>query len=54
MYFSDKDGKLTVSPKQKQQFGKWARPEAYCDDPRVILSVSAYSIRQVTNSDVHI
>ncbi|XP_005103688.1 calpain-7 [Aplysia californica] len=49
--FDDKDGKLILSPKQKQQFGKWVRPEAFCDDPKVIIAVSSFSIRQTIVSD---
>ncbi|KAK0057703.1 calpain-7 [Biomphalaria pfeifferi] len=49
--FNDRDGKLTLSPKQKQQFEKWARPESFCDDPKVIYAISSFSIRQTIVSD---
>ncbi|KAH3719763.1 calpain-7-like [Dreissena polymorpha] len=49
--FSDKDGKLALSAKQKQQIGKWVRPEDFCDNPQMIYAVSAFSIRQTVVSD---
>ncbi|CAG5117369.1 unnamed protein product [Candidula unifasciata] len=49
--FNDKDGKLTLSPKQKQQFGKWVRPEDFCDEPKIIYAISSFSIRQTIVSD---
>ncbi|PVD29464.1 hypothetical protein C0Q70_08715 [Pomacea canaliculata] len=49
--FTDKDGKLALSPKQKQQFGKWARPTEFCSDPCMILAISSFSIRQTIVSD---
>ncbi|XP_059165867.1 calpain-7-like [Physella acuta] len=49
--FNDKDGKLILSPKQKQQFEKWARPEAFCDEPKIIYAISSFSIRQTVVSD---
>ncbi|CAL1539156.1 unnamed protein product, partial [Lymnaea stagnalis] len=50
-HFNDKDGKLILSPKQKQQFEKWARPETFCDEPKVIYAISSFSIRQTVVSD---
>lgn len=49
--FSDKDGKLALSPKQKQQFGKWVRPEDFCDNPQMIYAISSFSIKQTVVSD---
>lgn len=49
--YTDKDGKLALSPKQKQQFGKWVRPEDFCDNPQMIIAVSSFSIRQTVVSD---
>lgn len=49
--YSDKDGKLALSPKQKQQFAKWVRPEDFCDNPQMIYAVSSFSIRQTVVSD---
>ncbi|KAL4222516.1 calpain 7 [Mactra antiquata] len=49
--FSDKDGKLALSPKQKEQIVKWVRPEDYCDSPQMIYAVSSFSIKQTVVSD---
>ncbi|XP_041366509.1 calpain-7-like [Gigantopelta aegis] len=49
--FSDKDGKLALSPKQKKNFAKWVRPADYSDDPKMILAISPFSIRQTIVSD---
>ncbi|KAL8615723.1 hypothetical protein ACOMHN_007476 [Nucella lapillus] len=49
--YSDKDGRLALSPKQTQQFGRWARPSEYCQDPCLIYAVSSFSIRQTVVSD---
>ncbi|KAK3587933.1 hypothetical protein CHS0354_014448 [Potamilus streckersoni] len=49
--FSDKDGKLALSPKQKERFGKWDRPESFCDNPQMIYAISSFSIRQTVVSD---
>ncbi|XP_067649573.1 calpain-7-like [Haliotis asinina] len=49
--FTDKDGKLAMSPKQRSQFGKWGRAEDFCEDPKMILAVSPFSIRQTIVSD---
>ena len=46
--FSDKDGKLALSPKQKQRFDRWVRPEDFCDNPQMIYAISSFSIRQVS------
>ncbi|GFR95180.1 calpain-7-like [Elysia marginata] len=51
IHFEDKDGKLALSPKQRQNFGKWAAPESFCDDPKIIIAVSSFSIRQTIVSD---
>ncbi|XP_076439397.1 calpain-7-like [Babylonia areolata] len=49
--YSDKDGKLALSPKQIQQFGRWARPSEFCQDPCMIYAISSFSIRQTVVSD---
>ncbi|KAJ8314265.1 hypothetical protein KUTeg_008826 [Tegillarca granosa] len=49
--FSDKDGKLVLSPKQKQKISKWVRPEDFCDSPQIIYAVSCFSIKQTIVSD---
>lgn len=34
--FTDKDGLLKLSPKQKSQFVRWARPHEFCSEPKII------------------
>lgn len=46
-FHSDKHGKLKLSPKQKERFCKWARPEDFCDNPQMVYAISSFSIRQV-------
>lgn len=48
---SDKHGKLKLSPKQKERFCKWARPEDFCDNPQMVYAISSFSIRQTVVSD---
>lgn len=45
--FSDKDGKLALSPKQKVAFVKWVRPEDISSKPVLIEIIDCFSIRQV-------
>ncbi|CAN9514441.1 unnamed protein product [Ophioblennius macclurei] len=49
--FSDKMGKLALSPKQKAIFSRWIRPDEICNNPTMILSVSSFSIKQTVVSD---
>ncbi|KAM6967673.1 calpain-7 [Aplochiton taeniatus] len=49
--FSDKLGKLALSPKQKAIFSRWVRPDEICNNPTMILSVSSFSIKQTVVSD---
>lgn len=49
--FSDKHGKLSMSPKQKSLFSKWARPEEICGDPKIIDTIDCFSIKQTVVSD---
>ncbi|XP_057659108.1 calpain-7-like [Diorhabda carinulata] len=51
--FSDKDGHLKLSPKQKRDFYKFVRPEEICSDPCIVYrSVPDYlSIKQTVISD---
>ena len=45
--FSDKDGKLALSPKQKAAFAKWIRPEDISPRPVLIEVIDCFSIKQV-------
>ncbi|XP_062254761.1 calpain-7 [Platichthys flesus] len=49
--FSDKSGKLALSPKQKAIFARWVRPDEICNNPMMIMSVSSFSIKQTVVSD---
>ncbi|XP_042899738.1 calpain-7 [Parasteatoda tepidariorum] len=49
--FSDKDGKLALSPKQKISFARWARPEDISSKPVLIELIDCFSIRQTIVSD---
>ncbi|KAG1948211.1 calpain-7 [Pimephales promelas] len=49
--FSDKCGKLALSPKQKAIFSRWVRPDDICNNPTMIFTVSSFSIKQTVVSD---
>ncbi|XP_059584783.1 calpain-7 isoform X4 [Alligator mississippiensis] len=51
MPFSDKCGKLPLSPKQKAIFAKWVRPDDLTNNPIMIYTVSSFSIKQTIVSD---
>lgn len=49
--FSDKDGRLTLSHKQKNSFSKWVRPEDISANPKLIEVIDCFSIKQTIVSD---
>ncbi|KAG8229479.1 hypothetical protein J437_LFUL010053 [Ladona fulva] len=57
--FSDKDGPLRLSPKQKKAFSRWARPDEIHSEPRMVALrgkgdtalVDCFSIKQTVVSD---
>ncbi|XP_054712227.1 LOW QUALITY PROTEIN: calpain-7-like [Uloborus diversus] len=49
--FSDKDGKLALSPKQKIDFSRWVRPEDISSRPMLIEVIDCFSIKQTIVSD---
>lgn len=49
--FSDRYGKLPLSPKQTAIFSKWVRPADFCNNPTMIYTVSSLSIKQTVVSD---
>ncbi|KAM8981427.1 calpain-7 isoform 1-T1 [Sarcophilus harrisii] len=49
--FSDKCGKLPLSPKQKAIFSKWVRPDDLTNNPTMIYTISSFSIKQTIVSD---
>lgn len=46
--FTDKDGLLELSPKQKPDFARWSRPEEIFSDPKMVMGhvVDYHSIKQ--------
>ncbi|KAM9308611.1 calpain-7 [Gastrophryne carolinensis] len=51
MPFSDRYGKLALSPKQKALFSRWVRPDEITNNPIMIYTVSSFSIKQTIVSD---
>ncbi|XP_027051362.1 calpain-7-like isoform X1 [Pocillopora damicornis] len=49
--YSDKDGQLALSQKQKARFTKWLRPTELCENPEMIYAISSFSIKQTIVSD---
>lgn len=51
--FSDKDGYLQLSPKQRKEFDSWIRPGDVCNDPCIIVGTHPdyFSIKQTIVSD---
>ena len=44
--FTDKDGFLMLSDKQKKHFAKWLRISQLIENPTIIKSIDCYSIKQ--------
>lgn len=51
MPFSDRHGKLALSPKQQRSLARWARPDEISADPKIIENVDCFSIKQTVVSD---
>ncbi|XP_072139599.1 calpain-7 isoform X2 [Mobula birostris] len=51
MPFSDRAGKLVLSPKQEALFSRWVRPDDLCNNPTMIYTISSFSIKQTVVSD---
>ncbi|KAF7256197.1 hypothetical protein EG68_05332 [Paragonimus skrjabini miyazakii] len=49
--FTDKHGLLALSEKQQRQLDRWVRPSDYLENPRMIMAISCFSIRQTVVSD---
>lgn len=49
--FSDNDGLLKLSNSQKEKFSSWARPDEIFEDPKLIMIISSFSIKQTCISD---
>lgn len=51
--FTDKDGELALSPKQRRDFARWARPDEIFPEPKMVMgqNVDCFSIKQTVVSD---
>lgn len=49
--FTDKSGKLPLSPSQLERFARWVRPDEIYDDPKLMMLVSSFSVKQTCISD---
>lgn len=49
--FSDKHGKLSLSPKQTKGFSRWVRADELFPDPKIIENIDCFSIKQTVVSD---
>jgi calpain-7 len=49
--YSDKDGLLILSPKQKSHFSRWVRLDEISANPTIISEVDCFSIKQTVVSD---
>lgn len=48
---SDKDGKLALSPSQRERFSKWVRPDEIFENPKLMMMISSFSVKQTCISD---
>ena len=46
--FTDREGKLALSPKQQRDFSGWARPDEIFQEPKMVMGqhVDCFSIKQ--------
>lgn len=49
--FSDKDGVLALSAKQKSRLKAWMRPDEFCTQPVIIDKIDSGTIKQNLVSD---
>ncbi|KAJ9584384.1 hypothetical protein L9F63_021278 [Diploptera punctata] len=51
--FTDRDGELALSPKQRRDFSRWARPDEIFSEPKMVIGqqVDSFSIKQTVVSD---
>ena len=49
--FTDKNGFLPLSDKQRRNLAKWARLEDLCQNPSIIKEIDSFSIKQTLVSD---
>jgi calpain-7 len=49
--FTDKSGHLALSKSQKDRFSAWVRPDEIYEDPKLMMLVSSFSVKQTCISD---
>ena len=49
--FVDKHGPLKLAPKQQAHFARWARPDEIMSEPKMIMALSYFAIKQDLISD---
>lgn len=49
--FTDPDGPLALSAKQRERFAAWRRPADLCQQPKMVTLISAFSVQQTVVSD---
>jgi calpain-7 len=49
--FVDKHGPLKLAPKQQSHFSRWARPDEIMSEPKMIMALSYFAIKQDLISD---
>ena len=49
--FNDPHGPLKLAPKQQTHFSRWARPDEIMSEPKMIMALSYFSIKQDLISD---
>ena len=49
--FVDPHGALKLAPKQKSKFSRWVRPDEIMDEPKMIMALSYFAIKQDLISD---
>ncbi|CAF1353020.1 unnamed protein product [Adineta steineri] len=49
--FTDSHGPLKLAPKQQSHFARWARPDEIMSEPKMIMALSYFSIKQDLISD---
>ena len=49
--FVDKHGQLKLAPKQQAHFSRWARPDELMSEPKMIMALSYFAIKQDLISD---
>ena len=49
--FCHRDGKLALSPSQRDRFAQWLRPDEIFEKPTLMMLISSFSVKQTCISD---